>query len=290
VVDNHDIQRRRPISSAAEHPNDRYSIAVLGKTLDVLEALEGEGQPTLTELSARAGIPKATTLRILANLESRNYVDRDIHGRYRLGLRLLQLGARATAGIDLRNVAQPVMEALRDEFEETVNLALPTNNGIVYIEILQSAHGLRMAASVGMRDAYHSSALGKAILAHLPDGRADEIIGPDPLERKTSRTLVTRASLFRELDQVRKQRFAIDEEENEIGARCIGAPIFDHLGTCIGAVSVSGPVSRLTSERAGVIADWVIAAAASISRHLGHRDGKLPSHHSPKNAREPATP
>jgi IclR family acetate operon transcriptional repressor len=259
-------------SSATGKSGDRYSIAVIGKALDLLEALEGDGEPTLTELSARSGIPKPTALRILANLEARDYVHRDAHGRYRLGLRLLQLGTHVTDRIDLRTLALPVMERLRDASNESVNLALPARTGIVYIEILQSAHGLRMAASVGALDAYHSSALGKAILAQFPGERVEEILGPGPLPSKTPRTLTTRAELVGELEQIRRQGFAIDEEENEIGARCIGAPIFDHRGTCVGAISVSGPVSRLTSERAGSIATRVIDAAAAISMRLGYRE------------------
>jgi IclR family acetate operon transcriptional repressor len=262
---------QRKKSGDGASAGDRYAIAVLAKALDLLEALEGEGQPTLTELSNRTGIPKPTALRVLANLEARGYVERDVHGRYKLGLRLLQLGARVTADIDLREVARPEMEALRDAFEETVNLALPAEIGIVYIAILESAHGLRMAANVGMRDSYHSSALGKAILAQRTPAEIERALGAEPLARKTTRTLATRAQLAPELERVRRQGYAIDEEENELGARCIGVPIFGRDGSCVAAISVSGPVSRLTSERAGVIADRVKRSAAAISRQLGYR-------------------
>lgn len=254
-----------------EQGGERYAIAVLAKAFDLLEALEGDGQPTLTELSARAGIPKATALRILANLEHRNYVQRDAHGCYRLGLRFLQLGARVSAGIDPRTAARPTMEVLRDACGETVNLALPAERGIVYIEIMESAHGLRMAATVGMRDAYHSSALGKAILAQLPGDRVDGVLGPGQLARKTPRTIVARDLLLAELERVRHAGYALDDEENELGARCVAAPIFDHRGGCVAAISVSGPASRLTSERAPVIAERVIAAAGEISAHLGYQ-------------------
>jgi IclR family acetate operon transcriptional repressor len=269
--------RQATNSGSAAKAGDRYSIAVLGKALDLLEALEAEGEPTLTELSARTGIPKPTALRVLANLEARDYVYRDVHGRYRLGLRLLQLGTHVTDRIDLRTLALPVMERLRDACNETVNLALPAETGIVYIEIMQSAHGLRTAASVGMLDPYHSSALGKAILAQAPDERIDDILGNEPLPRRTSRTLVTRADLEHELAHIRRQGYAIDEEENEIGARCIGAPIFDHRGVCVGAISVSGPATRLTSERAGPISTRVIEAAAAISKRLGYRPADAPT-------------
>lgn len=248
----------------------KYSIAVLGKALDLLDVLDGDDALTLTELSNRAGIPKPTALRILSNLEERRYVERDVHGQYRLGMRLLQLGSRKSAGIDLRTVARPAMKALHAEFDETVNLAVPAEDGIIYIDILQSPRGLRMAATVGMRDHYHSSALGKAMMASWPEGRAKSFLG-GALGRKTARTVATIDELMLELDRVRETGYAIDDEENEVGARCVGAPIFDHRGVCVGAISVSGSASRLTDDRIEVLADRVRAAAATISRTMGHR-------------------
>jgi IclR family acetate operon transcriptional repressor len=248
----------------------KYAIAVLGKALDLLDALDGDEALTLTELSARAGIPKPTVLRVLANLEERAYVERDDHGQYRLGMRLLQLGARKSAGLDLRTVARPEMKALHAEFDETVNLAVPADDGIIYIDILQSPRGLRMAATVGMRDHYHSSALGKAMMASWPEGRAESFLG-GALGRKTDRTVATIDELMLELDDVRLKGFAIDDEENEVGARCVGAPIFDHRGDCVGAISVSGSAGRLTDDRIALLADRVRAAAASISTTMGYR-------------------
>jgi IclR family KDG regulon transcriptional repressor len=251
----------------------RYSIAVLGKALDLLDALDIDEALTLTELSARVGIPKATALRVLANLEERGYVERDAHGQYRLGMRLLQLGARKSAGLDLRTIARPVMKQLHAEFDETVNLAVPGDDGIIYIDILQSPRGLRMAATVGMRDDYHSSALGKAMLANWPEARAVRVLGGS-LGRKTDRTVATIEQLRSELADVRRKGFAIDDEENEVGARCVGAPILDHRGSCVGAISVSGSASRLTAERIETLADRVRAAAATISRTMGYRVGE----------------
>lgn len=260
----------RPPASTGPRPSGRYAIAVLGKALDLLDALDADEAPTLTELSARAGIHKATALRILANLEDRAYVARDAHGRYRLGVRLLQLGARTSAGIDLRTVARPALAALHAEFDETINLAVPADGGIVYIDILPSARGLRMAATVGMRDDYHSSALGKAMMAQWPDAAIDRVLGPDPLPRKTANTLRTRDAVRQELARVRRQGFAVDDEENEEGARCIGAPLFDHRGTSVGAISLSGPASRLTPDRVPMLAGRVATTAAAISACLGH--------------------
>lgn len=258
------------VKTTTESKNGRYSIAVLGKALDLLDALDGDEALTLTELSARAGIPKPTALRVLSNLEERGYVERDAHGQYRLGMRLLQLGSRKSAGLDLRTIARPVMKELHAEFDETVNLAVPAEEGIIYIDILQSPRGLRMAATVGMRDHYHSSALGKAMMASWPEVKMKSFLG-GALGRKTERTVATIDELLRELSEVRLKGYAIDDEENEVGARCIGAPIFDHRGSCVGAISVSGSASRLTDDRIEVLAERVRAAAAAISGTMGYR-------------------
>ena len=262
--------RERPGPPTPQGHDGRYRIAVLVKALDVLDAIDAVDAPTLTDVSVRTGIHKATALRILANLEDRGYVDRDGHGRYRLGVRLLQLGARTSDGIDLRTVARPVLEALHGEFAETINLAVPADGGIVYIDILQSARGLRMGATVGMRDDYHSSALGKAMIAQWAKPVVERLLPPDPLPRKTARTLLSREALHQELARVRAQGFAVDDEENEDGALCVGAPVFDHRRACIGAISLAGPASRFTPDRIAVVADRVAAAAGGISARLGY--------------------
>jgi DNA-binding IclR family transcriptional regulator len=253
----------------------RYAIAVLGKALDLIDALDNGDALTLTQLSQRVGVPKPTSLRILANLEDRGYVERDSHGQYRLGIRLLQLGARKSEAMDLRTVARPFMKELHAEFDETVNLAVPGEGGIVYIDILQSTRGLRMAATVGMRDDYHSSALGKAMMSSWPDTKIERELGAGPFERKTAKTVRTREEFVDKLGDVRLRGYALDDEENEMGARCVGAPIFDHRGTCIGAVSVSGSASRLTDERVESLGRRVRQAAASISKTLGYHKAEV---------------
>jgi len=256
----------------------RYNIAVLGKALDVLDALDSEEALSLTEISVRIGVPKATTLRVLANLHDRDYVERDSHGEYRLGLRLLQLGARKSAALDIRTVARPLMKDLHAEYDETVNLAVPGDDGIIYIDILQSSRGLRMAARVGMGDHYHSSALGKAMMANWSDGRIQREIGRGVLEKKTSRTLITPEEFRDNLLAVRRNGYAVDDEENETGARCVGAPIFDHRRLCIGAISVSGSVSRITPDQMETLGRRVRAAAGEISAALGFaRPGSDPN-------------
>lgn len=246
----------------------RYHIGVLNKAFDLLDVLEQEGPLTLTELSLRAGTNKVTVLRILANLEARGYVERDDAGRYYLGTRLLQLGLRKSAATDLRAIAHPALRELRDRFDETVNLGIPAGAGILYIDILESSLGLRMAATVGARDDIHSTAIGKAIASNW-DRPQQERIGL--LQPKTPHTITSADVLERELNAVRVRGYSVDDEENQTGARCIGAPVFDYSGECVGAISVSGPTIRMTDDRLFQIAPEVQRTAATISERLGFR-------------------
>jgi IclR family acetate operon transcriptional repressor len=246
----------------------RYHIGVINKAFDLLDVLELDGPLTLTELSNQSATNKVTVLRILANLEARGYVERDDLGRYSLGLRLLQLGLRKSAATDLRAVAHPVLRGLRDRFDETVNLGIPDGAGILYIDILESSLGLRMAASVGARDDIHSTAIGKAIASNWSP-RQRERISIRAFQPKTPRTIISADQLELELDAVRLRGYSVDDEENETGARCIGAPVFDHTGECVGAISVSGPKIRMSDDRLMQIAPEVQLAAAAISDRLG---------------------
>ncbi|MCA9859405.1 MAG: IclR family transcriptional regulator [Thermomicrobiales bacterium] len=248
----------------------RYRIGVLNKAFDLLDVLEQNDPLTLTELSKQLATNKVTALRILANLQARGYVERDDLGRYSLGLRLLELGLRKSAATDLRSVAHPILRELRDRFDETVNLGIPDGAGILYIDILESSLGLRMAATVGARDDIHSTAIGKAIASNWDDNRLARVLSM-PLHPKTARTITNAAQLSLELDTVRGRGYSVDNEENETGARCIGAPVFDHTGDCAGAISVSGPTIRMTEDRFLHIAAEVQAAAARISERLGFR-------------------
>lgn len=248
---------------------DRYRIGVLNKAFDLLDVLERDGALTLTELSQRSATNKVTVLRILANLEARGYVERDELGRYSLGLHLLRLGLSKSAATDLRAIAHPVLRQLRDQFDETVNLGIPDGGGILYIDILESSLGLRMAATVGARDDLHSTAIGKAIAGNW-NGRQHDLLGGTPLQGKTARTITSMAELDQELESVRRRGYSLDDEENETGARCVGAPVFDHTGECAGAISVSGPTIRMTDERILLIAPEVQRAAATISERLGY--------------------
>jgi DNA-binding IclR family transcriptional regulator len=247
-----------------------YSIAVVVRTLDLLETLAAAGAPLgPTELAARLGTTKSAAYRILATLELRGYVRKDpATARYRLGTRLAYLGERSLAALDLRRAARGALETLYQRFHETVNLGVREGQEIVYIDMIESDQGLRMAARLGGRDALHATALGKAMLAYWPEQQRAALLA-GPLPARTPHTITDRAALAQELDHIRAAGIAEDREENERGAGCFGAPIFDHTGAVIAAISIAAPASRLDDTRARAIATTLAAAARDITTTLG---------------------
>jgi IclR family acetate operon transcriptional repressor len=253
----------------------QYTIAVVARTLDVLEALAAaETSLGATDLARRIGTTKSAVYRILATLEQRGYVIKDpTNAEYRLGGRFAYLSQRAYSIGDLRQHARPLLEGLHRRFRETINLGVPDGAAIVYIDMVESDQGLRMSARLGGRDPLHSTSLGKAILAFLPEPERERILS-SPLPSRTGRTSTDAATLRAELEHIRRGDVAQDRGENEAGALCFGAPIFDATGAVIAAVSISSPESRIDAAREREIAAAVRAAADGITHRIG---GRTPS-------------
>jgi IclR family KDG regulon transcriptional repressor len=251
---------------ASEQP---YLVKPVYKALQVLIALGAEQRPlTLTEICHRVRLPKTTVYRYLQTLAQCGFVTHDRSAdMYHLGARLFELGQLAGKQLRIRDVALPVMATLRDRFNETVNLGILDGHDVVYVEMVESHHSLRMQAQLGSRDPAYSTALGKAMLAFLDDPTRHL---PARLTPRTVYTLHTRASVLQSLATIRKQGYALDDQENEDGARCVGAPIFEYPGRVTAAISVSAPASRLGREQVAEVAAAVREAAAIISRQLGH--------------------
>jgi IclR family acetate operon transcriptional repressor len=246
-----------------------YLVKPVYKALQVLIALGDEQRPlTLTEICHRVRLPKTTVFRYLQTLARCGFVTHDRQADlYHLGARLFELGQLAGQQLRIRDVALPVMAALRERFNETVNLGILDGYDVVYVEMVESHHSLRMQATLGSRDPAFSTALGKAILAYLDDPARHL---PARLTPRTVFTLHSRASVMQALATIRQQGYALDDQENEDGARCVGAPIFEYPGRVTAAISVSAPASRLGREQVAEVAEAVREAAATISRQLGH--------------------
>lgn len=265
--------KRRLHSSMRKSQSKSAPVGVIGKVLHILELLDHTpGGLQLRDIAAMTGVNKSTAYRFVCHLEAQNYLFRDGAGAYMLGARLARLGTGAGFHATLCRICRPTLESLRTETEESVNLAVLEGTEIVYLDVLESQQVFRMVSPIGARRPAHRTSLGKAILANMADGaQKEEIIvslaGRPDKEQKA----IGIPRLKKELQSVRKQGFALDNQETVLGARCIGAPIFDSTGMVIGAISVSGPVMRVTKGRLPFFSAALVKAAREISWNLGNR-------------------
>src|SRR4051812_5323930 len=248
----------------------RADVPALRKGLQVLMTLGTDGPLSMADVQRRTGLNKTMTFRLLRALAEKGFVEQDPTSRvWSLGLGLLELGSRVAARQDLVAVSQPVLGQLRERFAETVNLGVLRDNHVVYLAIAEGGYGLRMAAQLGASDPLHTTALGKAILAFMDEQERDRILAAAPLARRTRNTITDHPSLAAELSTTRARGYAIDDQENEIGARCVAAPILNGHGCPIAAISISGPAARIDGDRTETLACALLEAAVAIGLRTG---------------------
>jgi IclR family acetate operon transcriptional repressor len=254
------------------HKQENPSVAV-ERALSMLEAiaLEPEGLSN-AEISRKLEIPKSSASYILRTLEKQNYLNRDPHtGKYRVGLKILSLSRGALSGIDVREVALPIMRHLMEKTNLTCHLAILDGPEAVYIEKVEPQGFIRMDTWVGRRMRVHATSVGKSLVAYIPQEHLEKIIAERPMERRTPKTITTLPRLLKELEKVRTQGYAVDDEENNLGARCVGAPIFNQQGTIEAAVGLSGPIQQVNAQTLPRILESLKDAARHISMQLGYR-------------------
>lgn len=231
---------------------------------------------SIRDLSSEVKLPKATTHRLLSSLHYFGYVRQDPKTRnYYLGFKLLDLGNLLLSQLDLRKEAELFLRELAEKTKETVHMVFLEGDEIVYIDKVEWAHnpsGLRMASRVGLRNPAHCCAVGKVLLSFLSEEEVDRMLEEKTLVRRTENTITNPIKLKEHLRLVRIQGYAIDEEENEKGIRCVAAPIFNEAGKAVAAISISGPAFRVTRK---VVQDTlkkeVMETARKISERLGYR-------------------
>jgi IclR family acetate operon transcriptional repressor len=236
------------------------------RSLDVLELLERAGPSGLSEVAAGTGLPEGTAHRLLRTLVARGYVRQGGDRRYALGTRLLGLGdgaRRATvAG------SAPFLSRLVQLSGETANLAVLEGDHVVYVAQVPSAHRLRLFAEVGRHVAAHSTAVGKVMLAALSDAEVRDLAARTGLPPRTPRTLTSANALLEDLKRIRQAGWAVDDEEEETGVRCVAVPVLDH-GRVVAAMSVSGPTTRMPATPTAALLSGLRAAAADFATAVG---------------------
>lgn len=264
--------RRGAAASTRKQQADKNYISVTGKIFAVLRYFIDRGskqQPVaFQEIAGALPFARTTVHRILYSLEKLGYVEKaETRSHYRLAAKFFELTDSAVHFRRIQSVARTVMVKLMIQFSETVNLGVLEDGQVIHIEVLQSPRALRIAANPGDRNSVHSTALGKAILAFLPEQELDFILKQRPLLKMTPKTITQRERLIEHLAAVRERRVAFDLEENLTGVVCVAAPIFDQRGRVAASISVSGPASRMESKLLQV-QDGVRDAGIEISRIL----------------------
>jgi DNA-binding IclR family transcriptional regulator len=261
--------------SLSTHVPASYEVGPLDRALDILERLAVGEEMSLVELSAATALSKTTAFRHLRVLERRGYVEQDqLTKRYRLAYGVLNLGYHARRSLQLPKVADPWLRELATEFNETVHLGAMAGHEVVHIAVVPSRHVLTMASEVGERTYVHVSSMGKCLIAWDDPATVDALLAPIGLPRLTPRTIVDRPALDVELQRVRSQGYAVDDEESLDRLRCVGAPVRSAGGTVVAAISISGPIDRVDDTVLPQMARRVVETAEAISRKCGWSESK----------------
>jgi DNA-binding IclR family transcriptional regulator len=231
---------------------------------------ESEYEMGISALAARLGLAKSTVHRLATTLVEYDILEQNREtGKYRLGLALFELGTLVRRKMDAASASHNEITALAESTGETVQLALLDHLSVLYIRIRESKQAVRMSSSLGSRAPAHCTSVGKALLAHQPPELVNQVV-ENGLKRYTINTITEPAALMEELASVRAKGYAVDDEEIEVGLRCVAAPIRDHSGHVVAAISVAAPVQRMTKKNIQSTVPGVVAAAEAISRRLGY--------------------
>ncbi len=255
-----------PVTAAVTAPVGG-GIQVIDRMAELLEAITRADRPaTLKVLAAETGLHPSTAHRILASAIKHGWVERAAEGRYRLGITLLRLASRVREHKDIRREALPIMEWLRGEVGETVNLTLREGDEVVYVERVSSHKTIRVEQVIGGRAPLHVTAAGKLFLGCAGKPAFDLYTKRTGLPAYTTHTLTSTRSLWKNISQSVERGCALDNEEAERGVGCIAAPVRDAVARMVAGLSISAPIER----RRDLWIPILIEAARRLSERLGY--------------------
>ena len=260
-----------PSSPSTTAPSqERYVIPNLRNACRILKLLGSRADGfKAADIGRALGIPVTTTLRIMTTLHLEGLV-RKSGTHFELGPVLIQLGNASLAGTEIRTAALPVLEKLTAKIAETSHLAIPCDDRSLIVAVQDSPHPLRAASRPGFLGELHCSSTGKTFLAFLHQDRLPELCVSSRLTRCTAHTLTSLAEIRREVELTRRRGFSLDDEEFNLGVRCLAVPVYASDGVVVGAIGITAATVRFTKERLPEMATAVKAAAGELSRLLGY--------------------
>jgi len=248
------------------------NVQTLDRALDIIELLATEREGIgVTEISSKIGLHKSTVHRLLNSLAERGYIEKDTkHSTYKIGLKFVEISSLYLNKLELKTEALPYMRKLAENVGQPVHLAILDGKEAVYIEKVEAVNSIRMYSQIGRRLPLYCSAIGKVLLAGLNENESQEIIKSLNFVKFTDKTIERDSDLIKEVKDARAKGWAVDNEEHEVGIRCVAAPVYDYSGKVIAAVSASGDCRVIAPERDEEISILVRETARNISMRMGY--------------------
>jgi DNA-binding IclR family transcriptional regulator len=265
-------RKTKPSKATTKPAKPKTRLSSVANAIRLIKAFSDEQYEIgISDLGKRLQLPKSTVHRLASTLIDAGMLEQNTEtGKYRLGLVIFELGSLVRRKMDFSSEAKPYLMSLREKTGETVHLAILDQTSIIYVNSLESKHAIRMTMDVGVRKPAYCTAEGKVLLAFQPPEAVERIIAPG-LPERTSNTIVDPDAFLQELATIRTRGYAFDDEESELGLRCIAAPVRDYHGNVIAATSVAGPAQRLTKKVLISYAPDVLSAGEAISLRLGYQ-------------------
>jgi IclR family KDG regulon transcriptional repressor len=253
------------------------SASSIGRVFAILGAIGDSGQIGISELSQRLGMSKTTVHRVIQTLKALGYVTQEVETeRYRLTIRLFELGAKALESVDLVREADVEMRRIGEATREAVHLGAFDEDAIIYIHKIDADYGLRMQSRIGRRNPLHSTAIGKVLLASMDPADAREVLSHVEFRKSTQKTLSSAEAVLSILPHVREQGYGEDNEEQEEGLQCLAVPVFDRFGRVIAGLSISFPTMRCGADTKSHYVALLRKSGLAISTRLGCREATAP--------------
>lgn len=254
-------------------PGKKQLIGALTKGLIIIETLMECDQIGVTELSKVLNVNKSSAYRLLSTLQERDFVEQDPGtGKYKLGMKLARFRMKILEGIDLRKISLPFLKRLTETTRETSTISIMNEYQGIVVEKQDSPEKISANIVIGLIEPLYCTALGKIHMASLPEEEQERLLASLNLIDYTPKTLTDKAQILEEIKRVKTRGLAIDDEEYSLGMRCLAAPVYNHKSEVIAAMGISGPVSRIRTEKLQDLSAIVKKAALDLSHHLGYHE------------------
>ncbi len=242
------------------------------RALSIVELISNHSDGLgITEIGEKLDLHKSTVHRLLQTLIYKGFVVQDNNSRnYMISFKLFEIGQRKVEGLDILEISKKHIKRLVKQVNETVHLVVRDKNEVAYIDKMEADNTISMSSKIGRRSPMYSTSVGKAILAYSEKLDIEKIWKSSEIIKFTENTITDYEKFIEELDKIKQQGYAIDNEEHELGVRCIGVPVFNRFGEVEAAISVSGPAMRMDKEKIDRIKKDVMESAREIGRELGY--------------------